>query len=154
MKTDTSPRGSAKVVLDVVPIVMRDIRSQMRSRAKGLTVPQFRALSYVDRNEGSTLSNLAAHMGLALPSASRLVDGMMGHGLMFRGEHPGDRRRLRLAVTRRGRFILQASRAETLAYLTEKMNGIGEDDREAVVRAMETLRIAFAPDGSRGLTSR
>jgi DNA-binding MarR family transcriptional regulator len=151
---DQSPRGSAKELLDVVPMVMRDIRSQMRSRAKGLTVPQFRALSFVDRNEGPTLSDLAAHMGLALPSASRLVDGMMGHGLMSREEHPGDRRRLRLGVTRRGRSILETSRTETLAYLTEKMNGVGDDDRKAVVKAMETLRAAFAPDDKRGPTPR
>jgi DNA-binding MarR family transcriptional regulator len=141
---DQSPHGTAKQVLDVVPMVMRDIRTQMRSRAVGLTVPQFRSLSYMERNEGSTLSDLAAHMGLALPSASRLIDGMLGHGLVSREEHPGDRRRIRLAVTRKGRSILEASREETLAYLTGKMKRVNGDDRVAVARAMETLRDAFA----------
>lgn len=139
-----SPEESAKQLLEVVPVVMRDIRSQMRSRrSPDLTVPQFRALGFVDRHRGSSLSDVASHMGLALPSASRLVDGLIGRGLMSREEHPVDRRRVRLTITHRGLSVLQASRAETLTYLSDKLRNVGDNGRETIVRAMEALRTVF-----------
>jgi DNA-binding MarR family transcriptional regulator len=48
-------------------------------------------------------------MGKTLPSASRLVDGLIGRGLMSREEHPVDRRRVRLAITHRGLSIPRTS---------------------------------------------
>ena len=146
MATKSTPSVVAKELLDVVPAVMREIRSQMRSRtSEFLTIPQFRALSFVDRNTGSTLSDLAASIGLTLPSASRLVDGLISRRLMTREEHPLDRRRVKLAATGHGLSILSASRAGTLSYLSEKMERVGEADRDAMVRAMAVLREFFPP---------
>ena len=144
MLSKTPASRPAQELLDVIPGVMREIRSQMRSRtSEFLTVPQLRALSFVNRNGGSTLSDLAAHIGLTLPSASRMVDGLASKGLVTREEHPVDRRRVRLYVTRRGRSILSASRSGTLAHLSKKLEGVGEDERETVVRAMGVLRETF-----------
>jgi DNA-binding MarR family transcriptional regulator len=145
------PEKCARELLDVVPTVMRDIRSEMRSRrASGLTVPQFRALMFVSRNKGSSLSELANHMGLTLPSISRLVDGLIARSMITREEHPDDRRRMRLAVTSAGRECFEASRRGTLAYLAEKLDQVTTDDREIITRAMETLRTVFAASGQQG----
>jgi len=82
----------------------------MRSRrSPDFTVPQFRTLALVNRNRGLSLSDVASHMGKTLPSASRLVDGLIGRGLMSREEHPVDRRRVRLAITHRGLSIPRTS---------------------------------------------
>jgi hypothetical protein len=44
------PEESARKLLEVVPITMQDIRSEMRRRRTiDLTVPQFRALAFVNR---------------------------------------------------------------------------------------------------------
>ena len=43
-------------VLEVVPTVMRFIRTQMRShRSLDLSVPQFRALVFIERTDGASL---------------------------------------------------------------------------------------------------
>ncbi len=137
---------SARELLEVVPVVMREIRSQMRSKAsKYLSMPQFRALTFIERSSGSPLSELATHMGLSLPSASRLVDGLITRGLMSRQEHPVDRRRVSLAVTRRGLSILNESRVGTLSYLAQKMKTADDSERETVIRAMGVLRRVFWP---------
>jgi DNA-binding MarR family transcriptional regulator len=88
-------------------------------------------------------------MGLTLPSTSRLIDGLIARGLATREEHPADRRRVRLTTTSSGLEILQASRRGTLAYLAGKLSGVGDDEREAIVRAMETLRTVFAAGSAR-----
>jgi DNA-binding MarR family transcriptional regulator len=147
-----TPEEIARELLEVVPAVMREIRSQMHSRGSlDLTVPQFRTLAFVNRNKGSSLSEVADHIGLTSPSASTLVDGLIQRGLMTREEHPGDRRRVRLAVTRPGEIILETSTNGTMAYLAKKLSNMSADGREVIVKAMNTLRLIFINSTSIGV---
>jgi len=139
------PEESARKLLEVVPIVMQDIRSEMRCRRSlDLSVPQFRVLAFVDRNEGASLWEVARHMGLTSPSTSRLVDNLIERDMMTRTDHPDDRRRVRLTVTRHGRTILQTSTDETVSYLARKLSGADADSREIIDKAVEALRTIFA----------
>jgi DNA-binding MarR family transcriptional regulator len=139
-----APEESAREVLEVVPVVMREIRLQRRSQVSpSLTFPQFHALSFVSRNKGSSLSEVADHIGLTSPSASTLVDGLIERGMMTREEHPDDRRRIRLTVTGPGQKILETSTRGTIAYLEKKFGSVSADDREVIVKAMEILRSVF-----------
>jgi DNA-binding MarR family transcriptional regulator len=63
---------------------------------------------------------------------------------MAREEHPDDRRRLKLAVTRRGLSTLEASRNGTLAYLSAKLSNVSGEERELIVGAMGALRSIFS----------
>jgi DNA-binding MarR family transcriptional regulator len=140
-----TPEESAGELLEVVPIVMKEIRSQMRSQGStDLTVPQFRTLAFVNRNQGSPLCKVADHMGLTPPSASTLVDGLIKRGMMTREEHPDDRRRVRLTVTGPGQEILETSTRGTMAYLEKTFSSVSAEDREAITKAMKILRITFA----------
>jgi DNA-binding MarR family transcriptional regulator len=146
-----TPEESAGELLEVVPIVMKEIRSQMRSRgAPDLTVPQFRTLAFVNRNQGSPLCKVADHMGLTPPSASTLVDGLIKRGMMTREDQPDNRRRVRLVVTSRGRAILETSRHGTMAYLAEKLSSVSADNRELIVKAMQALRSVFTNSTPKG----
>jgi DNA-binding MarR family transcriptional regulator len=139
-----SPDESASELLDVVPIVMRDIRSEMRSRrSPDLTVPQFRTLVFVNRNKDSSLLEVANFMGLTPPSVSRLVDILISRGFMIREEQPTDRRRVKLRVTSRGAVVLETCRKGTLAHLSGKLSCLAADDIEVVLRAMRALRTVF-----------
>jgi MarR family transcriptional regulator for hemolysin len=136
---------SARKLLEVVPIIMQDIRSEMRRRRSlDLTVPQFRVLAFVNRNEGSSLWEVASHVGLTPPSTSRLVDGLIARGLMERNDYPADRRRVRLTVTGHGLAILEASTQGTVSYLVDKLSGVDADNREVIDKAVEALRTVFA----------
>jgi len=139
-----NPEECALELLDVVPLVMSDIRCEMRSRrTPDLTVPQFRTLVFVNSNTGSSLSEVAEYTGLTLPSASKLVDELIKHGLMVRKENPNDRRRLSLAITHHGVELLEASRKGTLKYLAEKLSAVNADNRDAIVKAMRAMRPVF-----------
>ena len=65
--------------MEVVPLVMRHIRTGMRThRMRGLSVPQFRTLIFLNRNEGACLSQVAEHVGVTLASepASKVVSAL------------------------------------------------------------------------------
>jgi DNA-binding MarR family transcriptional regulator len=138
------PEECARELLDVVPLIMRDIRTQMRRRrTPDLTVPQFRTLLFVSRNAGASLSEVADHIGLALSSTSKLVDDLIRGGLMTRQEQSSDRRRVSLVVTPRGATLLEVSRKGTLEYLAEKLEGISGAERETILKAIKGLRCVF-----------
>jgi MarR family transcriptional regulator for hemolysin len=140
----TNPEEAASELLEVVPAVMKEIRSEMRSqRSPDLTVPQFRALAFIDRNKGASLSAVADHMGLTLPSTSRLVDVLITRRLLTREDNPADRRRVKLGVTSRGLTILGNSRRGTLDYLAKKLSGASAPDRKVIVEGMTAIRRVF-----------
>jgi DNA-binding MarR family transcriptional regulator len=134
----------AREVLDVVPIVMRAIRSELRKYgAREMSVPQYRALGFVYRNESASLSELADHVGLTLSTMSTLVDGLVAQGLVNRREDPEDRRRMTLTLTVLGRNRHEASREAALVSLGKMLRQLSPSDRTTVTRAMQVLRERF-----------
>jgi len=143
-----SPDVCAQEILEVVPAVMRTIRAELRRhRTADLSVPQFRTLAFIDRNVDASLSDVAEHIGLTLPSMSKIVDGLVTRKLVTRQTHPIDRRRMILALTTRGQTALQSSRAATRACLAEDLAALSDRQRDTIVQAMEILRPLFTSQG-------
>ncbi len=140
----SAPEECASLVLQVVPQVMRAIRAELRDRADAaLSVTQFRTLAYLAEQSGGSLSDLADHIGLALPSMSKLVDGLVARELVTREEDPNDRRRVVLCLTAKGRQSVQRAFSATQAQLSQRLQGLTPEQREAVACAMIALRPIF-----------
>ncbi len=136
---------SASRLLDTVPQAMRCIRAEMRShRGHDLTVPQFRTLNFVKRSPETSLSELADHLGLTLPSASKIVDGLVSQKLVTRRDSTTDRRRMELSLTRGGEAILGSARQATLDYLKGLLGRVSSEDLQTIIRAMTVLQPLFA----------
>lgn len=142
-----SPDEAACEVLEVVPVIIRVIHAEMRAhRGADLSVPQFRALGYVNLNPGTCLSELAEHIGLSLPSMSKLVDGLVGRKLLTRDVPAGDQRRVTLELTAHGRVTLSCAHSYAQAQLSKRLASLSEGDRIAVVHALRSLRPLFVQD--------
>jgi DNA-binding MarR family transcriptional regulator len=140
----TSIGACGREVLDVVPLAMRAIRAQLRKHgAKEVSVPQFRTLAYLNRHEGTSLSDVAEHIGLTLPSMSALVDSIVMKGLVIRQTHPEDRRRMTLTLTERGRATLRVAHEAAASYLEEKIGQLSATERATVIEAMQVLKRIF-----------
>jgi len=134
-------------VLETAPLVMRTVRAEMRRhRAADLSVPQFRTLTFLNRQAGASLSKVAEHMGLTLPSTSLLVDGLVERKLILRNTHAADRRRLTLTLTARGQSVLEAAHGAAQAALAHKLAALSTQDQAIVVQAMRVLRPMFESD--------
>jgi MarR family transcriptional regulator for hemolysin len=149
-KTTAAEEVCARQLLDTVPLVMRVIRQHMRRHRSGLTVPQFRTLCFVSSTEGSSLSAAADFIGLSLPAMSRLVEGLVEHGLMERRPCEDDRRHVRLSVTADGETALAEARQLAQAGLSDAVTRMTPGQREAIVKTMQVLRDVFTSevDGS------
>jgi len=137
----------AALLIDVVPLVMRRIRMEMRSqRMPSLSVPQLRALIYLNGNEGASLSELANHVGLKLPSMSKAVDVLVRQGLVIRRALPDDRRYASLRLSAHGLAELKRARRITEAHLAEALAVLSPAQQARVVEALQALRPVFAPE--------
>lgn len=144
----------AREVLEVIPAVIRPIRRTMRShRGAGLSVPQFRALCFVERYDGASLSQVADHLDLSLPTVSRMINGLVERGYLQRRSSESDRRNMCLSVRAPGRAVMQQTRAATQAYLTERFQDLTAAQRGAMIIAMGALRDVFEQDMPRPATA-
>jgi DNA-binding MarR family transcriptional regulator len=143
-----SPNKCAHEVLEVVPLIMRALVNEIRRhRGPDLSVPQLRTLAFLNLHEGACLSEVAEHIGLTLPSMSKMVDGLVARTFVLRHTDTTDRRRVTLALTEGGRGALQAARETTQAFLAGRLAALPEPQLVAIVKAMGVLRPLF--DGGR-----
>jgi DNA-binding MarR family transcriptional regulator len=142
----------ARDLMDTAPKIMQSIRVEMRrGRSADLSVPQFRTLGFVQRHPDSSLSDLADHLGLTLPSVSKLVDGLVKQKLIRRLESTVDRRRLTLVLTPNGESILNSARGAALANLTKIISRLSNDELATIHQAMELLSPLFVSAGKQAL---
>jgi DNA-binding MarR family transcriptional regulator len=135
----------AREVLETVPLVMRAIRSELREHgAKELSVPQFRTLNFLSGHKGASLSEVADHIGLTLPSMSTLMEGLVTRSFAVRRTDPEDRRRVTLELTDRGHSTLRTARDATQDHLAGLLETLSSEDRGTITRSMRILKSIFA----------
>jgi len=139
--------AGAQAVLDVVPAVMRFIRAEMRSQRADLSVPQFRSLMYIAKNEGASLRDVARHLGLTSPSTSKLIDVLERRSLVTRRPCAEDRRRITLGLTPAGSAMRRLALEETQKKLAARMGPLAPSELETVTEAMSVLRRSFPAAG-------
>ena len=141
----TTADRCARDVMEVVPVVMRVIRAEMRLRGgRFASVPQLRALGLVHRRPGASLTDVAVHLGVTPATASVLVDRLVRRGLLHRDSHPHERRRISLSLTREGSQHLRTARTGTRRRLAEILGPLPAPDRAAISAGVSLLRHAFA----------
>jgi DNA-binding MarR family transcriptional regulator len=143
---DSSKEAVACALLDVVPVIMRTIRAEMRNhRSNDLTVPLFRTLMFLGNHPGVSLLDLARHLGLTSPSVCKIVDGLVAQALVMRQHSNIDRRKITLALTPAGQKVLKEARASTQARLADLLAPLSAQQCKAVLQALEILQPVFLP---------
>jgi len=140
----------AREILDVVPLIMRTIRAEMRRRrTTSLTVPQFRAMMFLNHNPGASLLDVAGYLGLTSPTVSKMVDGLVAEKLVRRQESSQDRRKVLLGLTPQGQVMLEQARDGTQTRLAEILSGLTPQERETTLWGMKRLQGVFSTNTTR-----
>jgi len=144
---DSGVEACAALLLDVVPLAMRRIRAYMRdARAADLSVPQFRALAFLHAHPGATLSDVADHVGLTLPAASRMIDGLVARDYAVRQPSAVNRRCVELRVSDQGRKMLEVTMRHTQNALAGILKTLDAEQQGVLMRSLATLRMVFSAD--------
>jgi len=107
-----------------------------------ITIPQFRTLVILSNRGPMNLGTLARQLGVQRSAAGRMVDRLVGAGLIDRLPHPTSRRELLAALTKRGREVVRrvtAHRRDEIARIVEAMPA---QERRGLVRALTAFTAA------------
>jgi DNA-binding MarR family transcriptional regulator len=141
----------ATLLLETMPRVLSAVRAAVKNQKNmGLNVPQFRALIFLQQHAGESLSSMAEFLGLSLPAASKLADGLVKRGILQRQSDPTDRRRLVLRLSRKGNALLVGAQDGVRRHLAGMLGRIREESLEGLAEALVMLQDNFPRPGNDG----
>jgi DNA-binding MarR family transcriptional regulator len=150
IKAGRDDMDGASLVIETILLGMRAIRVQMRHvRPSNLSVAQFRVLAYLSRHQAASLSEVADHIGLTLPSMSKAVDHLVRQGLVERSTAEDDRRRVELSLSSEGRRAFRSASESARKHIARLLADLSPDEQSDVARGMTVLSSVLSP-GQRG----
>jgi len=127
---------------------MDALRNAMRGHVgEQLSVPQFRCLNFISQQPGASVSEVAAFLGVALPTASTMVDRLVRAGAVAPRTAADDRRRSQLHLTDAGAAQLAQIRLGARAELAQILAERSADELRVLHAGLAVLRSVFvAPE--------
>jgi DNA-binding MarR family transcriptional regulator len=74
-------------------------------KSRGIALEHWRVLTFLSDGSGWTMSELADAALLSMPTATRTIDYMVGEALIYRAPHAGDRRKVLVFLSDKGRQL-------------------------------------------------
>ncbi|MEG4321914.1 MULTISPECIES: MarR family transcriptional regulator [unclassified Microcoleus] len=142
--TGITPEQCAAAVVEIIPLIVGSIRSQMRNQGEPfLSISQFRSLMFLYRYPGSSLSKLADYLGVTRPTASAICERLVQENFVDRKEHPQERRAVVLKLTETGRARLEEIRELTCNNISPMFEDLSEEQMGIVLAGLTLLREVF-----------
>jgi MarR family transcriptional regulator for hemolysin len=135
--------GCARDLLEVVPLASRWLRAAVRRREPTWSLPQLMAMGYLRLKPDASLSDLANHLGVGLPTASTLVSRLVSVNHVNRRDDPAERRRALLRLTSKGERQLDAALADTEAELAERLRTLRPRELTHLRQGLAVLHTLF-----------
>ena len=107
--------------------------------AAGLSLGQIKVLMHVYHHGRRTVGEIAGGLGVAMPTASELVDQLAAAGLVERTVNPADRRQVLVSLTPRAEAFGARLRALRRAQLRAALERLAPEERPVFVRSLEAL---------------
>jgi DNA-binding MarR family transcriptional regulator len=118
--------------------VNRQLERSLETRLKpeGVSIEHFRVLDALARRNGQPMSELARHVLVDGPTLTKIVDRVIATSDVYRAADPGDRRKVLVFLSAKGR-----KRFETLrGLLSEPPEAIKSLGREKSLKLRTLLR--------------
>jgi DNA-binding MarR family transcriptional regulator len=131
----------AAAVLDTVPAVMDTLRQAMRRHVGDeMSVPQFRGLNFVAKHPACSIGEVAAFLGVTMPTASAMVERMTRAGLVETRADAADRRRSPLHITTAGSAQLRRIRSGAHEDLTQALAACSPEELATLEAGLQLIR--------------
>lgn len=127
----------AEELLESIFKASRTFRNWMKED-NSFSVPQFRILSYINRNKDCSIDDIALYLRVSKPTASKIVEKMRLKKLLYRIENKKDRRKVAIGLTSKGVKVLEEARLKAILKLK---NRLSEIDTKSKSQLRDALRI-------------
>jgi DNA-binding MarR family transcriptional regulator len=140
--TQVSPKALAGELLDLWHHLMRGSSQHLYALIGeiDISITQMKTLHALDDYAAEvSVKELGDRLGLSLPGASRMVDGLLRRGWLERREDPADRRMKRVGITAEGRKVIARIETARLAGLEDYAASLSPEQRALLSSALSDL---------------
>ena len=134
-------------------LVMRTVAAEMRRSRRPLAPAQMGSLMRIGAGP-CTMSDLARHQAVSLPTISRSVDMLVRRGWVERGAGRSDRRQSMVRLTPRGRRVLADIQQRAERHVAETLAPLAAAERLQLVAALRMLTGVLSVPGDEQCTPR
>jgi DNA-binding MarR family transcriptional regulator len=136
--TPASPSDLAALILEMMSHIHRRSADDTLAvmNAAGLTMAQMVTLHILTHLGSLSVSSVAACLKLSAPATSHLVDRMVVGGLVGRSEDPLDRRHKRVAITAKGRDLIESAQERRAMEFTRVLSRLSPEVQSQFGRAL------------------
>lgn len=127
------------LLTEPIPETLRDSRSQLIM------------LQMLHHRKAATVSEMAAAMGIAVPTTSTMVRRMVEKGLLVRNRDQEDWRSVQLSLSAEGKEFLRGMTQRRAQAAARLLRGLSDSELRTICEALEILEQVSitAPDSSR-----
>ncbi|MGC8510929.1 MAG: MarR family winged helix-turn-helix transcriptional regulator [Acidimicrobiales bacterium] len=143
MKGSRGTSASDVAVEDVIDAVVSASRALVGVAARSIaavsedvTVVQYRTLVLLASRGPQNLAGLASLVGVTPATATRMCDRLVRKRLITRHAEHADRRQIRVALSPRGRLMVDTVTAYRRREIDRILAAIGRDEQRLLVRAL------------------
>ena len=145
-----SPVADTKVVEYAGQLVFRLWRVSHTRFAEaleplGLTTALFALLNVLGAHEGAIQQEIGAAMGIDPSTMVSLIDQLEDTGLAKRRPHPTDRRAREVAITPKGRRVLEQARRLATQVEDDVLRGLSGDERRQLLTLLRRALSSAPP---------
>jgi DNA-binding MarR family transcriptional regulator len=139
--TSGDTAGDAEIV-EQASLTLFELTLKALSSSRQLSMLQLRVLLAVEQHGPVNLGDVADQLDLSRPSASRLVTRLVDEGLILRRTPDADRRQVQLAVSAKGRRMLDSLRRGRQREISGVLEAMPRDGREAPIHGLMSFAAA------------
>lgn len=141
MSTRT-PEPVIDAVLSASRVLVAVAARSIAGVGEDVTLPQYRTLVVLASRGPQSLAGLADAVGVTSATATRMCDRLVRKSLIRRRTERGDRRQLRVGLTRQGRALVDAVTEKRRQEIADIVKSIPRDEQVVVVHALERFAAA------------
>jgi len=147
-------RRVVEALESTIPHYARSVRAVLNDldESERITLAQLRALQAIAKigNPGTLNTTLARQIGVAAPSMTAMIDGLVERGLVDRSIDPNNRRQVIILLTDEGKSRLSALEGAITDRISEALSVLSVEQKELLLTALNDLErmLSAMPDGS------
>ena len=139
------PVHATSELIDVVYLVTQAFWAELRRSGQTIEMSQWATLRRIGRSP-CTMSELARHKGVGLPTISKSVDMLVRRGWVERWIDKSDRRQTLVRLTASGRRVLADCRRALEEFLDERLAALTGAERNELDRSLQLVRRVLTPE--------
>lgn len=107
--------------------------------APNLTIPQYMALSFIERSKSVQMKKIANYFSIEMSTATSLLEKLARQSLIRRIVGAKDRRIVDIVLSKKGEALLVKAREIQEARIKKMLSYLSEEQKRSMINILETL---------------